>query len=396
MQLKHDLHLSYCTNIHRGESWEETWQGLQQHTLRVKERLSQRQGAQAQPFGIGLRLSALAAQQLSEPPALLAFQRWLEQHDCYVFTLNGFPYGAFHGQRVKEQVFRPDWSDPARLAYTQQLFDLLAKLLPAGMSGSVSTLPGSHKTFQPGPDEMECLFQNVRAVREHIETLSLATGKDLHLGFEPEPLGLFETTGETLKFFGLYLDQFPQDRDFFHFIGVNYDACHFALQYEEPQRALQRLTDAGLRISKLHYSSALSLVPTPANLEKLQLLDEPVYLHQVIVFENETQPLRRFMDVGDALAFAEKNPTQLGREWRIHFHVPLHAAPQDGLRTTQEHLLGVMGWQKNHPHACQHVEMETYTWEVLPERWQTADVVDQISREYEWTLQQLQQRGLAD
>ena len=143
MLLNHGLHLGYCTNIHRGESWEETWRGLRDYTLRVRERV-----AKGRAYGIGLRLSERAARELAEPAALAAFQRWLEEHDCYVFTINGFPYGSFHGTRVKEEVFKPDWSKKERLDYTLLLFDLLAKLLPAGASGSVSTLPGSHKRIR--------------------------------------------------------------------------------------------------------------------------------------------------------------------------------------------------------------------------------------------------------
>jgi hypothetical protein len=226
MQLNHGIHLGYCTNIHRGETWEETWRGLREHTLRVKERVSG-----GKPYGIGLRLSAQAAQELSAPERLVEFQRWLEKENCYVFTINGFPYGSFHGTRVKEQVFKPDWSTKERLVYTNQLFDLLAKLLPPGVSGSVSTLPGSHKTFPIGAEELEAIFANVRLCREHIEKVSEASGHDLHLGFEPEPLGLFETTGESLKFFAHYFDRYPRDKDFFKFIGLNYDTCHLAIEY---------------------------------------------------------------------------------------------------------------------------------------------------------------------
>ncbi|MCE9518228.1 MAG: hypothetical protein K8R87_01465, partial [Verrucomicrobia bacterium] len=164
MLINHGRHLGYCTNIHRGESWEETWRGLREHTLRVRERV-----AGGKPYGIGLRLSTIAARELAQPGALAAFQHWLDEHDCYVFTINGFPYGAFHGTRVKEQVFKPDWTTRERLEYTNLLFDILAKLLPPGMSGSVSTLPGSHKEFGIGADELNTIFDNMKSSREHIE-----------------------------------------------------------------------------------------------------------------------------------------------------------------------------------------------------------------------------------
>lgn len=389
MRLLHDIHLGYCTNIHRGETWEETFRGLRDYTMRVRERVSG-----GQPYGIGLRLSEVAARELSVGSALADFKRWLEANNSYVFTINAFPYGAFHGQRVKENVFRPDWTTKERLDYTNLVFDILAELLPPGMSGSVSTLPGSHKTFGIGADELEAIFSNLKACREHIERVSEQTGHDLHLGLEPEPLGLFETSGETLKFFGLYLDRHPQDRDFFKFVGLNYDTCHLAIEFEDAKTALSRITGAGIRLSKLHFSSALKLKPTPENLLRLRSFDEPVYFHQVIAKEGMDLPLRRFKDLPDALDFAARNPTEVGDEWRVHFHVPIHAAPSGEFETTQDHLLGAMDWLAANPTKCQHIEMETYTWEVLPEDMRSGDVVDQLEREYVWCLDAMRTRGL--
>ncbi len=388
MELKHGIHLGYCTNIHRGESWEETWRGLREHTLEVRRRVSG-----GKPYGIGLRLSARAAAELNSACMIAEFQEWLEAHNCYVFTINGFPYGAFHGTRVKEQVFKPDWTSQARLDYTCLLFDLLAKLLPKGMSGSVSTLPGSHKTFGVGADEIGLIFANLRKCREHIERVSESTGHDLHLGLEPEPLGLFETSGETLKFFGLYADAHPDDRDFFRFIGVNYDTCHLAIEFESAAEALGRISGAGIRLSKLHFSNALRLKPVPENLERLHHFDEPVYFHQVIASHGD-QPPRRFADLPLALEAAQKAPEQVGDEWRVHFHIPLHARPGGTFDDTSDHVLGAMDWLAAHPDRCQHIEMETYTWEVLPENLRSGSVEDQLVKEYDWTLTRMTERGL--
>src|SRR5258708_38994919 len=147
MKLNHGRHLAYCTNVHRGETWAETFDSLTHATLAIRQRV-----CPDQPYGIGLRLSERAARELSDPSTLLPFQRWLGQNHCYVFTINGFPYGAFHGQRVKEQVYLPDWSSPARLEYTNLLFDLLAQLVPADVEGSVSTVPCGFKTLVSTPE----------------------------------------------------------------------------------------------------------------------------------------------------------------------------------------------------------------------------------------------------
>ena len=390
MLLNHGIHLGYCTNIHRGETWEETWTGLKNYTLRVKDRVSG-----GKPYGIGLRLSQQAAVELSAAGKIDEFKAWLEAHNCYVFTINGFPYGSFHGTRVKEQVFLPDWTSPERLTYTNLLFDILAQLLPPGVSGSVSTLPGSHKTFGVGADELQAIFTNLRLCREHIEKVATQSGHDLHLGLEPEPLGLFETSGETLKFFGLYLDRNPRDRDFFKFVGLNYDTCHLAIEFEDAEKALSRITGAGIRLSKLHFSSALKLKPTPENIAQLPAFDEPVYFHQVIASYGKDEPVRRFKDLPDALQFAQANPGILGEEWRVHFHIPIHAQPGGGFDSTRDHLIGAMDWLAKNPTKCQHIEMETYTWEVLPLEMRSGDVVDQLVREYDWTLGEMRNRALA-
>src|SRR5262249_53104642 len=150
------------------------------------------------PYAIGLRLSNRAAQELNDPSALLDFRRWLDRHQCYVFTINGFPFGQFHGTRVKEQVYQPDWTSPLRLAYTNLLFDLLSQLVPSGMEGSVSTLPGSYKGFHLQADALKVIRNNLWHCVEHIARVSTQTGRQLHLGLEPEPLCLLECSGETI------------------------------------------------------------------------------------------------------------------------------------------------------------------------------------------------------
>src|SRR5262245_56844277 len=182
MKLNHGLHLAYCTNIHRGESWAETFDSLNRYTLAVRERVAGRK-----PYAIGLRLSARAARELSAADQLLEFKRWLGRNDCYVFTINGFPYGQFHGTRVKEQVYQPDWTSQDRLDYTNLLFDLLAELLPQDCQGSVSTVPCGSKELVTTPEELKVIRENIWRCVEHIARASQQTGRRLHLGLEPEP-----------------------------------------------------------------------------------------------------------------------------------------------------------------------------------------------------------------
>jgi hypothetical protein len=393
VELNHGLHLAYCTNIHRGETWCETFESLKTHTLAVRERVCPRA-----PFAIGLRLSHRAAMELSDPKILLEFQRWLEKNSCYVFTINGFPYGQFHGARVKEQVYAPDWTSPARLAYTNLLFDLLAKLLPAEIEGSVSTVPGSFKEFIHTDDQRKHIRGFIWRCIEHIARIGKHTGKKLHLGLEPEPLGLLENSTETISFFEELSNEHPNDSRLDEHLGVNYDTCHFAIEFEEPHNAIAALQSSGIKISKVHLSSALKTKATKEARAALKHFADDIYLHQVIA-RGANGKLEFFRDLPDALA--EKNPqpstldSQLSEEWRIHFHVPLHAPAILPFENTNDHLLGVLDWLAENPKLCSHLEMETYTWEVLPPELKSRSVVDQLAAEYDWTLARLAERGLA-
>ena len=390
MRLNHGLHLAYCTNVHRGETWAETWAALKTHTLAVKQAVCPNE-----PYAIGLRLSELAARELSERGRRLEFQRWLDCHDCYVFTINGFPYGRFHGTRVKEQVYVPDWTAPARLDYTNRLFDLLAELLPAGVAGSVSTLPGSFKEFIRSPEQERAMRDNLWRCVEHIAALSERTGKDLHLGLEPEPLGYHENTVETVAFFTALAADRPSDPRLLRHLGVNYDACHFALEYENPAEALGAFTRNGIRLSKLHLSNALRLKPTASARQRLRELQDEVYLHQVIARRRDST-LCRHRDIDVALATADQAAHFDDQEWRVHFHIPLHAQPDGEFQNTSNHLIELLHLLGANPSLCQHLEMETYTWEVMPAAFRNRRVEDQLVAEYDWMLARLRENRLKD
>ncbi len=387
MKLKHGLHLAYCTNIHRGESWAQTFDALQKYTLAVRDRVSK-----GQPYAIGLRLGADAARELSDAQTLADFRRWLDRENCYVFTINGFPYGKFHGTRVKEQVYAPDWTTDERVDYTNLLFDLLAEIVPEGVEGSVSTVPGSFKEFITSQAQVQAMRDNVWRCVEHIEQLTRETGKKLHLGLEPEPLCYLETSAETVTFFEQMRDEHPGDSRLREHLGVNYDTCHLAVEYERPASVLQRFREHDIRISKLHFSSALKVLADQESRAALRSFLDEVYFHQVIARSSDGS-LTRFRDLDVALdsELSTLNPA----EWRIHFHVPLHSAPTPLFRTTSNHLLDVMDALAKEPSLCSHLEMETYTWEVMPAAMKNRSVVDQLVAEYGWTLGELAKRGLA-
>jgi hypothetical protein len=223
--------------------------------------------------------------------------------------------------------------------------------------------------------------RNLIELADWLEALAAETGHDFHLGLEPEPLGHFENTAETLGFFArLHAD--AADSDIIRRrIGVNYDACHFALQYEDAAAALDALVTAGIRISKIHLSSALAFDPAePAAIAAIRAFDEPVYFHQVLL-RGADGGITRFIDLPDFLTSHE--PRAGHTEARVHFHIPLDAAPAPPLRSTCGHARDVLTWCRAHPAACRHFEIETYTWGVLPPELQRP-VEQQIAGEYRW------------
>jgi len=395
MKVRHHLHLTYCTNIHPGESWEDVFHSLQQHVPAIRRRL-----APGAPFGIGLRLSNQAAGELLEEDALPRFREWLDGHQCYVFTMNGFPYGGFHGQRVKDQVHSPDWTTPQRLDYTLRLITILEQLLPAGMDGGISTSPLSYKPWMRNETQRLSTFEQAAEqllrVVEVLHRVHETTGKELHLDIEPEPDGLIENTTETVNFFEGWL--LPLGRSFFagrltpleaetvilRHLRLCYDVCHFAIEYEDPAQVLATLKKKGIRVGKVQVSAAMKAIFEASPEERLQIgkelssFNESTYLHQVIE-RQANGVLVNYPDLPQALDHLTRPGA---REWRIHFHVPVFVEKYGLLESTQEEIIKVLQLLQSEPFT-NHLEVETYTWEVLPEDLQT-NLVDSIGRELEW------------
>ncbi len=371
-------HLAYCTNIHPAEDWESTFRAISTHAMRVRDLVAEKEA-----FAIGLRLSAKAANELLCGDALACFKDWLLTENAYVFTINGFPYGDFRaGTPVKRNVFRPDWTDPARLEYTKELFTIISELVPQGIEGSVSTLPGSFKEFEA--DE-ELILSQLVELAGFLDALSEVSDRDLHLGMEPEPRGHFENTEETLRFFDRLLNAAPDHEQIKRRIGINYDCCHFALQYEDARSSLKALRGEGLRISKIHLSAALALDPrVPGAVEAVGAFDEPTYLHQVLARHRDGR-IERYTDLPDGIASLETEDGGNAEEWRVHFHIPLDAEPAPPLASTRENAREALKLAEEMPGICQHWEIETYTWGVLPAAMQRP-VEEQIAAEYRWVL----------
>ena len=354
--------VTYCTNIHPGESWAQAREALARHTLAVKAAL-----CPDQPFPVGLRVSGRAAQEIDDAEAL-RFRDWLAGHGLTVATLNGFPYGRFHAVPVKAAVYRPDWRDPERLAYTRRLADLLALWLPRGGTGSISSVPlGFRRDFDPGQEGLA--LGRIVAALEHLDGLAQKTGRLIRLSLEPEPGCLLETTPQVVAFFA----RLNLPRRLAPYLAVCYDCCHQALQFEDPAESLALLAANEIPIGHVQVSSALHL--ESACLDGLARFDEPVYLHQA-VGRLRTGGLIRHDDLGPALRARDAG---VGC-WRVHFHLPVFLDALPECRTTQDFLRRALPlFAPDIP-----MEVETYTWSVLPPDLQTATVTESILREIRW------------
>jgi sugar phosphate isomerase/epimerase len=394
MQLGQLGHLTYCTNIHAGEPLDEVMASLARHLPGV------RAGAGSKgPFGVGLRLGHAAAEGLRNAGALAALKRFLAEGDYYVFTINGFPYGAFHGRTVKEDAYKPDWSDPHRLAYTDHLADLLAALLPQGQLGSVSTVPCTFKPWAEG--RLGAIVENLIKHVSHLVSIEKSKSKIITLALEPEPCCLLETIEETVAFFNGHLfsragisrlaaltglSAAEAEGAMRRHIGVCYDVCHAAVEFEDPKASVARLRGSGISIPKIQLSSALKVARVDAaSAEQLSAFAEPIYLHQVVQKSNGV--LRRFVDLPQALAEAER---AAGAEWRVHFHVPVFLEKMEHFGTTQSFLAEILRLHRAEP-ISPHLEVETYTWDVLPATYRNVELAAAIARELNWVKTQLGQ-----
>jgi sugar phosphate isomerase/epimerase len=335
-------HLSYCTNVHPAEDLAGIVAQFDAYAVAVRRTLD------TDVLGLGLWLAAPVAAELAADPALRRrLRRELDSRGLEVVTLNGFPYSAFQAPVVKHAVYRPDWTEPDRLTYTLDLARVLADLLPdRAARGSISTLPLAWRrpwdavragTVRRRLDELAAGLAELAAV----------SGRPVRVGFEPEPGCLIENTAQAVT----HLSAVDTE-----WLGVCVDLAHLACAWEEPAEALARLRAAGLPVVKVQVSAALEAADPGAAAAVLGDYVEPRFLHQTRSASGAATD-----DLDEALAAGLPGP------WRIHYHVPLHAEPAAPLRSTVPVLRAAVRELLAGPEpACDHFDVETYTWAVLP------------------------------
>jgi len=355
--------ITYCTNIHPGESWADTFLNLQDHIPCIKSAVSP-----DHPFPIGLRLSHRATTEINARSAAV-FDDWMQHNNVFIPTINGFPYGSFHASRIKENVYLPDWRQPDRVNYTITLADLLDCWLPEKVQGSISTVPVGFRNCVNDSDLLT-VRRNLVFVLEHLDRLRQASGKTIVLALEPEPGCFLETTEHIISFF----ERMNFSDELRTGIGICFDCCHHAVEFETPSASLARLANAGITIGKVQISSAPCVV-NPSYLI-LEQLCEPTYLHQVVIRSTDGI-IRRYNDLPDAM---NEHNDRSGDEWRIHFHLPIFLSNTPWCDTTQQFIEEILPLLDRNTL----LEIETYTWDILPPDMRLGSVTQSIIHEIEW------------
>ncbi len=382
------LPLSYCTNVHPGRTVSEVNQGLDEFTVHVQRQFGE-------PLAAGLWLANSVVQELGQSADELSrFRDQLEQRGLICYTLNAFPFGDFHSTRVKENVYLPDWSTSERLEYTFRCVQTLSQLLPPDLEGSLSSMPLGFKQFEHESDFEASCIENLIELARRMHQLHAETGRTIRLAIEPEPLCLLETTQEAIEFFGRLRERAAEQNlleAVTQHLGVCFDVCHQSVEFEDVAQSIASLESADVRINKVHITCALQIERPRENAEARDALAqyvEPRYLHQTIA-QTKSQEILRAVDLSRQLATKPPADFLDAEMWRVHFHVPVDAEQLGPLETTRADLrraLAAVGKLNYSPH----LEVETYTWEVLPDGQQT-NLVDGLTRELLGTRELLNQ-----
>lgn len=397
------LVLTYCTNVHPGETPEEILASIRQYTLPLKKRL-----VPEHPMALGLRLGGEAVETLTrDKKALEPFLSFLRGTGLLTVTLNAFPYGNFHSERVKEEVFKPTWLEEERVLYTARAARILAALLGEGETGTVSTHTGAFRGEADPETIKEGLLHNLIRVVASLHILRRETGKTIVLCLEPEPCSTLENTTEVIDFFLEYLfrqgpavlsgetgmDRQAAEEAIWTHLGVCFDTCHLSVQFEDLREAARLYRTKGIRIGKVQVSSALEIADpggNPEGVEALRKYNEKRYLHQVV--GRTSQGKRMQASDLDVLFSGPLDEWLQMDSWRVHYHVPLSWGDIPPLSTTRDEVAQVLPLILDE-NICSQFEIETYTWGVLPDQDEEEDLVEGLEAEFRWVGVVLRQSG---
>ncbi|MDP7018027.1 MAG: metabolite traffic protein EboE [Pirellulaceae bacterium] len=379
--------IGYCTNVHAGADLEATQANLSRHALAVKASVRP-----DSPMGVGLWLSADAANSLVGQNRVGEFSTWLNQQGLLPFTLNGFPYGDFHQPVVKHAVYLPTWWDSERLVYTQQLISILHGILPPDEEGSISTLPIAWGSPTPSESQLQQAAANLVDAVESMARLEAESGRLIYLCVEPEPGCVIQFSQDIINFFDRYLLAAGNEHLIRRHLRVCHDVCHAAVMFEDQAAVIDAFDGAGIGIGKVQVSAAvhapfdeLSSSGCETALQQLQSFAEDRYLHQTSVDDPNGQAT--FFDDLPAAIDAARAGAIGNRAWRVHFHVPIFLAKFGLLRTSQPQIIDCLSALRAKADV-KHYEVETYAWDVLPDTLRKSELADGVASEIRWLDEQ--------
>jgi hypothetical protein len=351
--------LGYCANVHPGETLADVLTSLRRFAGPVRRALG------VGEMGLGLWLSRRALREL-QAAGVGVLRDAMAAEGLVAFTMNGFPYGNFQGEVVKREVYRPDLSTDERRQYLLELAEVLCALLPADVAeGTISTLPLGHRDEMVG-ERLDQATRQLAGLAADLARLRDRTGRAVRVCLEPEPGCVIERTPQAIQFFTERLPTAGTPRDVLDaHLGVSFDTCHQAVQFEDPRASIDALAAAGVRIGKVQLSSALVVADPAVSRHELRPFDEPRFLHQV-----RCRDAQGSVFGFDELADADRLPTDA--PWRVHFHVPIHRELVGALSTSRSFLEEALSRVVSRV-PVPHLEVETYTWSVLPEGERPAD-----------------------
>jgi molybdopterin converting factor subunit 1 len=400
--------LAYCTNVHPGPSLAKVEENLERFAVGVRQELRDSGDWPADvPLGVGLWLSDQASQELLASGRLSEFRRKLERQQLLPITMNGFPQGNFHLDRVKHQVYLPTWWDASRWQYTSRLIDILDQLLPPGTLGSISTLPLAWSKPEPTDAEFAEAARQLSMIADQLAELEEKRGRQIVLAIEPEPGCVLTDAPSLRRFFERWLLRQPARQRILRYLTVCHDICHAAVMWEDQAEEFARYRQLGMRVGKVQVSSAIEIdwdgkssASKQEAIVALRSFAEDRYLHQTTARASATASPSLHEDLPNLLATVS-DPSQLSGSWRVHFHVPIFHREAGVLSTTQSEIGRCLQALLGNPDegvGCEafftgHLEVETYAWTVLPPAWRGRPLTTDIADELRYLRRQLSAGG---
>ncbi len=377
MKISRDKDLCYCFNVFDKDSAHPFSADFRGRIRAIKSAIF---AGDNKPFGIGLWLNEEKLRAFTSESAIRNLRELLVAENFYVFTLNAFPYSSFHGSPVKENVYLPDWRSEERLEYSMASADLLSRILPEETEGSISTVPGGYKKFISKRDFAK-IASNILRMNEHLKRIFSNTGKKIRLAIEFEPDCVWEKAEDFVEFRAKYLSSL---NELGNFIGVCYDCSHAEVVGANLDADIKLLGTANTDIVKFQISAALSAYLPDAKFALAKFADN-IYLHQTSLLR-DGEIVRRYPDLPELLAQDETG------EIVSHYHLPIffESDASNIIHTKKNILARLLELANNDLIQCQHLEIETYTYSVLPKDIFNASIDEMIIREYSYLIKKIQ------